>query len=62
MLAKLFTLVHVGQVHFDKRDSHRQQRIAQRHTRVRERRRIENDEIDAFTAGIMDAADQFVAR
>lgn len=58
-MAERFAGVHVGQVDLDERDLHRQQRIAQRHAGVRERRRIYQNEI-GVAARLMDAIDQLM--
>ena len=51
---------NVGQVDFDERYAHRQQRVAKRYAGVGEGRRIQQDEFDAFAAGRVNAPDQFV--
>ena len=60
MVPEGFTAVHVGQVHLDERNPHRQQSVAQCHAGVGERGRVEQNEIDAFRGGAVDAFDQFV--
>ena len=50
--------VHVGQVHLDERDLHREQRVAQRDAGVRETRGIEDDEGDVARRRLVDPADQ----
>src|SRR5918999_5730475 len=41
VMTEALACVHVAQVHFDERDLHRQQRVAQRNARMRERGRVE---------------------
>src|SRR5690606_41673758 len=50
----------VRQVELDERDRDREQRVAERDARVRERGRIEQNEIDLLAARGMDAPDQLV--
>ena len=47
-VAKRFTAVDIGQMHFDKWNSCCQQGIAKRNAGVREGRGIENNEVDTF--------------
>lgn len=58
-MAERFAGVHVGQVDLDERDLHRQQRIAQRHAGMRERRRVYQNEI-GVAARLMNAIDQLM--
>ena len=58
MVAEGFALVNVRDMYFNKRDRHRSERIAQRHARVGQSARIDDDRVDAFLAGGMDAVDQ----
>ena len=50
----------IAQVQFDERNADRQHRIAQGNARMRERTRIENDEIDPIGGGLVDTLDQLV--
>ena len=58
VMAKGFARMYVGQVHFDERDGDTRQRIAQRHTGVRQRTGIDHDEGNALGAGSMYPIDQ----
>ena len=60
VMAEGFPRLHVTQVHFDERDLHRQQRVAQRDAGVRERRRVEDDEGDVRRRRLVNARDQLV--
>src|SRR5581483_9249344 len=44
--------------HFDERDLHREQRVAQRDAGMRQRGGIDDDELDAFGLGLLDPLDQ----
>lgn len=59
MLAEILAGVDVGEVHLDEGYPHRQQGIAQGNAGVRERRRVEDDEIDVFVGSGVDVVDEF---
>ena len=58
MLAEGFAGVHVGKMHFDKRDGDGCQRIAQRHAGMGVSRRIDDDEIHLVARGFVQPVDQ----
>ena len=62
MAAKGFAGVDIRQVNFNKGNVDAQQGIAQRHAGVRERCGVNNDEVDAFVASVVNALDQLRLR
>ena len=55
-----FPRMHVGKMNFNERNARCQQCVPQRNTGVRERRRVDDDVINAFRTGFVDALNQFV--
>ena len=60
VMAKRFASVHIGKMHFDEWDAHRQQCVTYCDTGVGKCSGIYDDEINCFVAGGMNAPDQFV--
>lgn len=58
VMTERFACVDIGKMHFDKRDGHRCQRVADRHAGVGVSRRIDDDEIHVIAAGLVDTFDQ----
>ena len=58
--AERFARMHVGQMHFDERNLHRGQCVAQGDAGMRERAGIDQDDRGAIFAGGVDAVDQLV--
>src|SRR5688572_12584854 len=58
VMAEGLPRMHVAQMHFDERNLHAQQRVAQRHAGVRERRRIEDDAGHVRSRRLVNASDQ----
>lgn len=58
VMAERFACVNIGKMHFDKRNGNRRQRIADRHAGVGVSRRIDDDEINVITAGLVDTLNQ----
>src|SRR3972149_5823612 len=57
-VAEFLARKHVRQMHLDKRNPHRRQRIAHRNTGMRERRGIDDDEIPSLALRLFNAVDQ----
>src|SRR5687768_5072718 len=62
LLPERFAGVNVGKMDFDERYRHRRQRIAQGDARMGIGGRIDDDEIDPFGAGLLDAVYQLAFR
>ena len=60
VMAKGFAGIYVGNVHLDAWDIDAGQRIAQRHTGMGKGRRIDNDELGAIGARLMNRLDHFL--
>lgn len=60
MVAERLAGEHVGQMHLDKRDPHRGERVAQSDAGMSECTGIAQDDRGAVVTGMMDAPDQFV--
>ena len=60
VMAERFAGVYVGNVHFDAWNIDPGQRIAQRHTGMGKGRRIDNDELGAIGARLMNRLDHFL--
>lgn len=58
VMPERFSLVYVGQVHFDERQLDGSERIAKHHTGVCEAGRVDDDELRAVIEGGMDALDK----
>ena len=59
-MPKLFPGKRVAKVNLDKGNLNRQERIAQCNTRMRERPRIQYDEINTIGRGLLHAIDEFM--
>ena len=59
-MAERFAFVHVGQMHFDEWDAHREQRVTQCHAGMSKSRRVDQNKIHPFVAGGVYAVDQFI--
>lgn len=60
MMAETFALIHIRQMHFDKGYRYSEQRVAQGYAGMSQRAGVDNDEVDIFITGGMDAVDQLV--
>src|SRR5690554_2784383 len=60
VMAKRLPLVHVGKMHFDEWDAHRQQCVTYCDTGVGKSCRVDDDETDGFVPCCMDTVDQLV--
>src|SRR5690606_5238010 len=60
VMSKRFTSVHIGKMHFDEWDAHRQQCVTYCDTGVGRGGGIDDDEINRFITGSVNAPDQFV--
>jgi len=58
MMSKRFTSEDIRQVHFDKRNLHRSQRVAQRYARMGKSSRIDQDEACPVFARLLNTPDQ----
>ena len=56
-MAERFAREHIGEVYFDEGDTHCRDGIPQGDAGVGKRRRVDEDEIDAVVARLMDALD-----
>ena len=60
VVPEFLTCKRIAQVNFDERNTDCEQRIAKRHASVGKGARVEDDEIDASGARLLDEFDQFV--
>ncbi len=58
MMPEGFPRVDIGQMHFDERDRHRSQRVAQGDAGMGVAARVDDNESHSFTSGSLDAVDQ----
>lgn len=59
MMSEWFTSVHIGQVQLDIGDGNASQGVTKRHTGMGECPGVDQNEVDLFVTGFMNAVDQY---